>query len=134
MNAPGMSEDNVHRKGGDNFRDPWTGKKGSGNSHKTGISKADVVSMLKTHDKDKVKAADEKSALKNDLMAIIADLTTKHTGNVQAGVSSLGPNHIKSVAFQAQVASTEAQHKANTENSANILLEKLSKLGKDKSG
>ena len=65
--------------------------------------------MLKLHDEDKVKAADEKSALKHELMATITDLTTKQSGNVQVGVFSLGPKRIKPVAFQAQAASTKAQ-------------------------
>ena len=97
------------------------------------MSKADVTSMLKAHDEDKVKAADEKSALKRDVMAMIADLTSKQGGNVQAGVSSLKHKHIKSVAFTAQAASTEAQEKVDADSIAGTLLEKLSKLGKDKS-
>jgi hypothetical protein len=121
-----------HRRLNGNYRDAWTGKKGSGNSQKNGISKADVVSMLKSHDEDKVKAADEKSALKNELMTMIANLTSKQIRNAQAGVSSLGTKRIKSVAFQAQAVSVEAQN-ANVENIARSLLEKLSKLGKDKS-
>ena len=88
--------------------------------------------MLKSHDEGKVKAKDEKSALKNELMAMLADLTAKQIGIAQAGVSSLGPKRVKLVAFQAQAAFAEAQN-ANVENITGSLLEKLSKLGKNKS-
>ena len=65
-------------------------------------------------------------------MAMIANLTTKQSVNVQAGVFSLSPKRIKSVAFQAQAVSDEAQN-ANVENIAGNRLEELFKLGKDKS-
>ena len=55
--------------------------------------------MLKTHDEYKVNAADEKSALKNDMMAMIANLVAKQDGNKQAVMSSLGPKRIKAMAF-----------------------------------
>ena len=87
--------------------------------------------MLKSHDEDTVKAANDTSALKNELMAMIANLTAKRIGKAQTGVSSLSPKRIKLVAFQAQAVSAEAQN-ANVENIAGSLLEKLSKLGKDK--
>ena len=90
-----------HLKANGNYCDSWTGKKGSGNSQKNGISKADIAYMLKSHDEDKVKAEDEKSALKNELMAMLADLTAKQIGNTQAGVSSLGPKRVKLITFQA---------------------------------
>ena len=42
----------------------------------------DVTSMLKAHDEDKVKTMDEKSALKNNMMAMIADITSKQGVNI----------------------------------------------------
>ena len=87
--------------------------------------------MLKSHDEGKVKAKDEKSALKNELMAMLANLTAKQISNTQAGVSSLGSKRVKSMAFQAQAASDEA-HDANVESIGSSLMEKLTKLGKNK--
>ena len=55
--------------------------------------------MLKFHNEGKVKATDEKAAFKNKLMAIPVNLATKSSGNVQAEVSNLCPNRIKSVVF-----------------------------------
>ena len=112
-----------HRKANGKYRDSWTGKKGNGNSQRNGISKADVASMLKSHDEDKVKAEDEKSALKNELMAMLADITAKQISNDQAGMSRLGDKRVKSVAFQAQAASAEAQN-ANVESIAGSLMDK----------
>ena len=77
----------------------WNTKKGSENSQKNGISKANVAFMLKFHNEGKVKATDEKAAFKNKLMAIPVNLATKSSGNVQAEVSNLCPNRIKSVVF-----------------------------------
>ena len=90
------------------------------------MSKPDVTSILKSHKEDKAKAADKKSALKNELMAMIDNCTAKQNGNARAGTSSLGPKRIKSVDSQAQPASAEAQN-ANIETTADSLLEKLSK-------
>ena len=88
--------------------------------------------MLKSHDEGKVKAKDEKSALKNELMAILANITAKQIRNSQDGVSSLGPKRFKLVAVQTQAASSEA-HNTNVANFAGSVLEKLAKLGKSKS-
>jgi hypothetical protein len=97
-----------HCKVNGNYRDAWTGKKGSGSSQKNGISNTDVASMLMLHDEEKIKATDEKSALNSELMAIIADLTAKQNENEQAGASSLGPMHTKVVTFLTQTAPAEA--------------------------
>ena len=124
-----------HLKANGNYQYAWARKKGSGtfNSQKNRVSKADAMIMLKAHNEDKIKNADDKSALNNDQMTMIADLTAKQGGNIQAGVSSLGPKRIKFVAFAAQAASAEAQNKASVESIAGTLLEKLFKMGKDKS-
>ena len=63
------------------YCDSWIGKKGNGNSQKNGMSKADVASMLKSHDEDKVKAEDKKSTLKKELMTMLTNITAKQISN-----------------------------------------------------
>ena len=63
-----------------------------------------MASLLKAHDKDKVKAEDEKSALKKWADGNACQ-SHKQISNAQAGVSSLGPKRVKSVAFKTQAAS-----------------------------
>ena len=114
-----------HRKENGNYQGAWTGTSGS---KKKGLSRADVSSILKSHDEEKKKAIEEKKVLTNELGAVIAQLVAKHNGPaLQAGVGSaaVGKRTIPSV--PAQAASALVQDNADAENAAASFIDRMSR-------
>ena len=119
----------AHRKENGNYQGAWTGKStGAKPGKKNGLSRADVSSILKTHDEEKEKAAAEKKVLTNELGGLIAQIVAKHTAPaVQAGVGSAAVGKRTIPAVPAQADSALVQDNAEAENAAASFIDRMSR-------